>query len=67
MADAFLEQGNVRFAVEMDGGSSSTLVHSAHGVINRPHCLDIVEHVCERKVGSTLCWGNVGFVPKIRL
>jgi hypothetical protein len=48
------------FAINMDGGSSSTLVNggdrlSPPRVINRPTCLDLPFPSCQRKVATVHC------------
>lgn len=49
-----LRQHGVVFAVNLDGGGSSSLV--ANGtVVNRPTCLDTWEPVCERTVTTVVC------------
>lgn len=45
------------YAINLDGGSSSTLVHDGH-VVNRPTCLDYVPIPCERPVLSVVCVGS---------
>lgn len=44
------------FAVNLDGGGSSTSVF--HGrVMNHPTCMDYIHYQCERPVGSAICIG----------
>jgi exopolysaccharide biosynthesis protein len=55
LADLFMEHGAM-YAVNMDGGGSSTLVLGTdHRVINRPTCMDIPTIACQRPVASVLC------------
>jgi exopolysaccharide biosynthesis protein len=55
LADMLIEQGAM-YAINMDGGGSSTLVFGMdHQVINSPSCLDIPKITCERAVASVLC------------
>jgi hypothetical protein len=45
---------NVLFAINLDGGGSTTLVHH-HLIRNRPRCLDVDFVPCERRVASVVC------------
>jgi len=45
---------DVRFAINMDGGGSTTFVQN-HTVQNHPHCLDVGFIPCERRVASVVC------------
>lgn len=50
----FLFQAGVHYAVNMDGGSSSTLVHH-RTIVNHPTCLDVIGFRCTRRVASVIC------------
>jgi Phosphodiester glycosidase len=55
MAEILIQQ-NARYVINVDGGSSSTLVQGTkNSIINRPTCLDILPFVCERPVATVLC------------
>ncbi len=45
---------NATFAVNLDGGGSSTSVMNGK-VLNKPTCLDYTDWKCERPVGSVVC------------
>lgn len=57
LADWMVREGAL-YAVNMDGGSSSTLVKKGNGggtvVLNAPTCLDLPVR-CERPVASVMC------------
>ena len=53
----FLVEIGLVFAVNMDGGSSSTMTRKGK-VINKPTCIDIDVLSCSRPVASVLCIGN---------
>jgi hypothetical protein len=46
-------QAGARYAVNMDGGGSTVLVHH-HQVVSHPTCFDIPIQ-CERKVATAFC------------
>ena len=48
---------NATYAINMDGGGSSTSVLNGN-IINNPTCLDYVDWKCERPVGSAICIHN---------
>ncbi|KAL7569227.1 hypothetical protein ACA910_016782 [Epithemia clementina (nom. ined.)] len=50
----FLVEVGVAYAVNMDGGSSSTMTRQRR-VINKPTCLDIDVISCSRPVASAIC------------
>ncbi len=52
MANAMNEYAD--YAINLDGGGSSTSVNDGH-VWNRPTCLDYVDVQCERPVASVIC------------
>ena len=68
LADLLVDLGAL-YAINMDGGGSSTMVmpydffasasstygKDNYGVINRPTCLDISFPLCERAVSTALC------------
>jgi exopolysaccharide biosynthesis protein len=54
LAALLLEHG-ARFAMNMDGGGSSTMVYEKNRVMNRPTCLDIPFPSCQRSVATVLC------------
>jgi hypothetical protein len=55
LANMLIEHGAI-YAINMDGGGSSTLISGMdYEVINRPTCLDIPKVVCQRPVASVLC------------
>jgi hypothetical protein len=59
LAALMVDQGGAWFAINMDGGGSSTLVDGRDGlsprVINRPTCLDLPFPSCQRKVATVHC------------
>lgn len=48
-----LVENGARYAINLDGGGSSTMLYH-YKEVNRPTCLD-VPLVCERKVASVIC------------
>jgi exopolysaccharide biosynthesis protein len=52
LANVLIEH-RVRYAINLDGGGSSTLVHNGK-LVNRPFCMD-VPITCERPVASVVC------------
>mmetsp|Transcript_16565 Transcript_16565/g.31390 ORF Transcript_16565/g.31390 Transcript_16565/m.31390 type:complete len:300 (+) Transcript_16565:108-1007(+) len=51
---AYLMKDYADYAINLDGGGSSTSV--LHGrVVNHPTCLDYLEYPCERPVASVIC------------
>ena len=59
MAEAM--KGYVDFAINLDGGGSSTSVCNEI-IINHPTCLDYVTYMCERPVASAICIRDTGLV-----
>jgi exopolysaccharide biosynthesis protein len=57
----------IRYAINMDGGGSSTLVHKRDGVINRPTCLGYLPVKCQRPVASVMCIGGDDSRPTMNL
>lgn len=53
LATLIKQHSNIRYAINLDGGGSSTLIYQGR-VHNRPMCLDI-GLVCERPVASVIC------------
>jgi exopolysaccharide biosynthesis protein len=51
-----LVAANISYAINLDGGSSSTLVVN-QTVVNHPTCLDVIPWKCERPVATVLCVG----------
>jgi hypothetical protein len=56
VADYMMRLGQVQYAIEMDGGSSSTLMVQRR-LVSQPHCLDVYYPVCERPVSTVFCLG----------
>ena len=86
LADRLLERSNEKHgldivhAINLDGGSSSTLVEHVRNrhreeedvfrVVNNPTCLDIVPYKCERPVATVLCFSDESImktVPKAKI
>jgi Phosphodiester glycosidase len=54
LADVLIQRADARFAINLDGGSSSVLINY-NRTVSRPTCLDVVPIVCERPVASVVC------------
>jgi len=52
-------KGYVDYAINLDGGGSSTSVDDGT-VINHPTCMDYVTYKCERPVASAICIRDTG-------
>lgn len=55
IADALISEGVV-YAINLDGGGSSSTVENDH-LISVPTCLDYVDVKCERPIASAICLG----------
>jgi exopolysaccharide biosynthesis protein len=54
LANVLIEH-KVQYAINLDGGGSSTLVHQGR-LINRPTCIDFLPVIaCQRPVASVVC------------
>jgi exopolysaccharide biosynthesis protein len=58
LASLFIQMG-ARYAINMDGGGSTTMVHQMKSTLNRPSCLDIPSVKCQRKVATVHCVSSV--------
>ena len=47
----------LRYAINLDGGSSTVLIDETGKVVNHPTCLDVVSYKCERPVATVFCVG----------
>jgi hypothetical protein len=54
LAQALVTNVGARYAINMDGGGSSTMVYEER-VVNRPTCLDIPIVVCQRPIATVMC------------
>jgi exopolysaccharide biosynthesis protein len=67
LAQVLIDRGGAQFAINLDGGSSTTLAVNGT-VMNRPTCLDLPFPTCERAVSSIVCLGRTpSDVPRIEL
>ena len=57
VARAMVDRTGARYAINLDGGGSSTMVGSGR-VVNRPKCLEPLPLKCERHVATVICVGD---------
>lgn len=55
IANVLLSEG-AHYAINLDGGGSSSSVQNDH-LISNPTCLDYVDVKCERPIASSICFG----------
>ena len=54
LAQLLVHDVGAKYAINMDGGGSSTMVRGMKNVVNRPTCLDIPIK-CQRPVATVIC------------
>ena len=54
VATVMVEQTGAKYAINLDGGSSSTMVIDGK-IMNRPSCLHVLPIKCERPVATVVC------------
>jgi hypothetical protein len=54
VAKVSVDQAGARYAINLDGGSSSTMVVDGK-LVNRPMCLDVLPVKCQRPVATVMC------------
>ena len=54
LAQLLVHDVGAKYAINMDGGGSSTMVRGTKHVVNRPTCIDIPIK-CQRPVATVIC------------